>query len=291
MNRRLLAARQGGGARSLLLRPLRGRDRPRDDQGRRRGRRPNRQLVHRRPLALRPLHAAFRSGLRLVGHDRPRLASPLPRRSATSAPSSPSGPATATPTTGRAGSSSTTSPSSAGRYGERPATVERLRAEGFDVRCWGFGWPAGPDRARRDGPRVRGEPHQPEPLGGLLAAAGHPHPDRGRWFDGRRTEPRKSQIKGRTFEVPGSGGFLLTDRVPHLEDYLTPGREIGAFSSTDDLVDQVGWWLDHEQERAASGGSRISPRARRAHLRSSLRGDLRPHRTRRTTFSGRQRRT
>ena len=28
-------------------------------------------------------------------------------------------------------------------YGERPATVERLRAEGFDVRCWGFGWPEG----------------------------------------------------------------------------------------------------------------------------------------------------
>jgi spore maturation protein CgeB len=61
---------------------------------------------------------------------------------------------------------------------------------------------------------------------------------------------RKSQIKGRTFEVPGSGGFLLTDRVAYLEEYLTPGKEIGVFESPDDLADQVRWWLEHEDERA-----------------------------------------
>ena len=50
--------------------------------------------------------------------------------------------------------------------------------------------------------------------------------------------------------MPGSGGFLLTDRVPYLEDYLTPGEEIGVFDSADGLVDQVRWWLEHEEERA-----------------------------------------
>ena len=184
-----------------------------------------------------------------VTTDRDSL--PRYRRIGYSAPSSPSGPATATPTTGRAGSSSTTSPSSAGRYGERPATVERLRAEGFDVRCWGFGWPEG--RIEHDEMvRVFGASRINL---NLSAAYSPPRGIRTRIADlvRRQTqEPRKSQIKGRTFEVPGSGGFLLTDRVPHLEDFLTPGREIGAFSSTDDLVRQVGWWLDHEQERAGA---------------------------------------
>jgi spore maturation protein CgeB len=63
--------------------------------------------------------------------------------------------------------------------------------------------------------------------------------------------PRRSQIKGRTFEVPGSGGFLLTDYVPHLEKYLEPEREVGVFRSTDELVERVGWWLAHPEERAA----------------------------------------
>jgi spore maturation protein CgeB len=135
------------------------------------------------------------------------------------------------------------------RYGERPATVERLRAEGFDVRCWGFGWPEG--RIEHDEMvRVFGASRVNL---NLSAAFSPPRGIRTRIADlvRRQTqEPRKSQIKGRTFEVPGSGGFLLTDRVPHLKDYLTPGRDIGAFSSTDDLVRQVGWWLDQEQERA-----------------------------------------
>jgi spore maturation protein CgeB len=133
-------------------------------------------------------------------------------------------------------------------YGERPATVERLRAEGFDVSCWGFGWPEG--RIGHDEMvRVFGASR----INLNLSSAFDP-PERLpmrllRPLRGKKEE-RRSQIKGRTFEVPGSGGFLLTDRVAHLEDYLTPEREIGIFEDADDLVDQVGWWLGHEEERA-----------------------------------------
>jgi spore maturation protein CgeB len=133
-------------------------------------------------------------------------------------------------------------------YGERPATVEKLRAEGFDVRCWGFGWPEG--RIEQDEMvRIFGASR----INLNLSSAFDP-PERLpmrllRPFRGKR-EGRRSQIKGRTFEVPGSGGFLLTDHVAHLEDYLTPGEEIGTFEDADDLVAQVGWWLDHERERA-----------------------------------------
>jgi spore maturation protein CgeB len=134
-------------------------------------------------------------------------------------------------------------------YGDRPATVERLRAEGFDVRCWGFGWPEG--RIEHDEMvRVFGGSR----INLNLSAAFSPRGIRariGNVIRRERQEPRRSQIKGRTFEVPGSGGFLLTDRVPHLEDFLTSGKEIGTFEDTDDLVAKVRWWLEHEDERAA----------------------------------------
>jgi spore maturation protein CgeB len=134
-------------------------------------------------------------------------------------------------------------------YGERPAIVERLRAEGFDVRCWGFGWPEGRIE-HNEMVRVFGSSR----INLNLSSAFSPGrlPTRLiRRIRGTKEE-RKSQIKGRTFEVPGSGGFLLTDQVAYLEDYLTPGKEIGVFSSPDDLVGQVGWWLEHEDERASA---------------------------------------
>jgi spore maturation protein CgeB len=135
-------------------------------------------------------------------------------------------------------------------YGERPATVERLRAEGFDVRCWGFGWPQG--RIEHDEMvRVFGASRINLNLSAAFSPPKGIRPRIANLVRRQTHEPRKSQIKGRTFEVPGSGGFLLTDRVPYLEDYLVPGREVAVFESTDRLVDQVRFWLDHEEERAA----------------------------------------
>ena len=132
-------------------------------------------------------------------------------------------------------------------YGDRPATVERLRSEGIDVRCWGFGWPGG--RIEHDEMvRVFGASRINLNLSSAFTPGRLPARLLRRLTG--RTEERKSQIKGRTFEVPGSGGFLLTDHVAYLEDYLKPGEEIALFESSDDLMDQVSWWLDHEDERA-----------------------------------------
>jgi spore maturation protein CgeB len=135
-------------------------------------------------------------------------------------------------------------------YGDRPATVERLRAEDIDVRCWGFGWPGG--RIEHDEMvRVFGASRINLNLSSAFSPPGRLPMRLLRRFR-KSKEERKSQIKGRTFEVPGSGGFLLTDRVAYLEDYLAPGKEIGVFESPDDLADQVRWWLEHEDERAAA---------------------------------------
>ena len=140
-------------------------------------------------------------------------------------------------------------------HGDRREVVARLEAAGHSVECWGEGWPNG--RIDHDGMvRVFGSsavnlnlsnsssPHRtPRARAGALV--------RGRWGEVGRGRPRPSQIKGRTFEVPGSGGFLLTEKVPYLEDFFVPGREIGVFTDTHDLVAQVGHWLAHPDERAA----------------------------------------
>jgi spore maturation protein CgeB len=62
---------------------------------------------------------------------------------------------------------------------------------------------------------------------------------------------RQPQIKGRNFEVPGCGGFLLTERVAHLNRYFDSGREVGVYSGDDELVEQVAYWVANEDERVA----------------------------------------
>jgi spore maturation protein CgeB len=137
-------------------------------------------------------------------------------------------------------------------HGDRGAVVEELGRRGIEVRCWGNGWPAGRIE-HAEMVRVFGASR----INLNLSNAWTPQPTlrmqlgalaRGRRIDRR---PRASQIKGRTFEVPGSGGFLLTELVPHLEEYFEIGVEADAYSSTDELAERIAHWLDRPQERAA----------------------------------------
>jgi spore maturation protein CgeB len=137
-------------------------------------------------------------------------------------------------------------------HGGRGDVIRQLENAGHRVECWGFGWPNG----RVD----HSEMVKIFSSSRINLNLSNSSSDRwtarmrvGAIVRGRRpwSKRRRSQIKGRTFEVPGCGGFLLTERVPHLEDYLVPGQEVGVFDSTADLVDQVKYWLDHPDERAA----------------------------------------
>ena len=63
------------------------------------------------------------------------------------------------------------------------------------------------------------------------------------------SKPANQQIKGRNFEVPGCHGFLLTQPVPHLEDYFEIGNEVVVFHDAKDLLDKIRYYLAHEDER------------------------------------------
>lgn len=85
------------------------------------------------------------------------------------------------------------------------------------------------------------------------------------WFSGLRrplivpdeSEPAdmpdvqySDQIKGRNFEVPGCGGFLLTGMAENLGEYFEIGKEVVGFDDRHDLIEKVRYYLKHEDERA-----------------------------------------
>jgi len=59
----------------------------------------------------------------------------------------------------------------------------------------------------------------------------------------------QQQIKGRNFEVPGCGSFLLTNYVEGLEQYYDLENEIRCFSSLHNLRELILYYLRHEDER------------------------------------------
>jgi spore maturation protein CgeB len=135
-------------------------------------------------------------------------------------------------------------------HGNREEVVERLAAAGHAVECWGFGWPAG-KLGHDEMVRVFSTSRVNLNLSNSSTPPNTLRVRVGRLLGRGPKGPPPAQIKGRNFEVPGCGGFLLTERVPHLERYFELGREVAVYDGVDDLVEQVGWWLSHEDERAA----------------------------------------
>lgn len=135
-------------------------------------------------------------------------------------------------------------------HGNRRETIARLRKAGYGVECWGLGWPNG-----RIGHDQMVGIFSSSRINLNLSNSSDPNPKtlRGRVGKllGRSGPPRPPQIKGRNFEVPGCGGFLLTERVPHLERYFELGREVGVYDDEEDLFRQVSRWLEDEPARAA----------------------------------------
>lgn len=169
-------------------------------------------------------------------------------------------------------------------YGQRRQVIEQLRHAGIHVRTWGQGWDEG--RASQDemikifntsrinlnltasyGANSDDEPEassrKRHPFGQLFERIRLTTARKGCATGGGQSsttsEPTVSeltghsteQIKGRNFEVPGTGGFLLTQHAAHLEDYYEPGREVVSFHSTEEMIEKVRYYLTHDAERTA----------------------------------------
>lgn len=112
-------------------------------------------------------------------------------------------------------------------HGSRARTIQRLKARGIEVDCFGYGWPNGPvdiDTANRI---IRSS---------VISLN----------FANSRGE---NQIKARTFEVPGCGGFLMTESARSLENFYIPGKEIIVYDGLEDLEKNITYYLSNKDER------------------------------------------
>jgi len=153
-------------------------------------------------------------------------------------------------------------------YARRQRLIRELAASGIEVQCWGRGWSNGrlsfgdmmmmTARSRinlnfTDSSVVAGWKRLGKTLINRRADDSLQINSLGVIGDFARvisTHP-PPQIKGRNFEVPGAGGFLLTAPADNLGEYFIPGKEIVVFDSLDDLAAKARYYLDHPAERLA----------------------------------------
>ena len=72
-----------------------------------------------------------------------------------------------------------------------------------------------------------------------------------RWTGECNINKRKTQMKGRVFEVLFCGGFLLTEYFYGVEKLLEVGREIEVYSNKEELLKKVRYYLENESQREA----------------------------------------
>lgn len=114
-------------------------------------------------------------------------------------------------------------------HGNRAQLLQFLYQAGIPVSCWGQGWPNG-----RLSPEKMVEVfgHSRISLNLTNSSVGGPQ-----------------QIKGRNFEVPGCGGFLLTGQAENLAEYYVPDKEIVCFDTLGELCEKTRYYLQHDEER------------------------------------------
>ena len=58
-----------------------------------------------------------------------------------------------------------------------------------------------------------------------------------------------SQIKGRLFQLPAAKAFQITTPADDLERYFEPDKEIVVVNTTNDMIDKIRYYLEHDDER------------------------------------------
>ncbi|MBD2197806.1 MULTISPECIES: CgeB family protein [Calothrix] len=114
-------------------------------------------------------------------------------------------------------------------FGSRNKRIAQLQKSGIEVASFGYGWSSGSIPAEEI-PRIMRESVISLNFANSIG---------------------ENQIKARTFEVPGAGGFLLTEYAPGLEKYYNLGKEIEIFHNIPELIEKINYYLAHAEERDA----------------------------------------
>jgi spore maturation protein CgeB len=73
----------------------------------------------------------------------------------------------------------------------------------------------------------------------------------------------------RLFDLPANGVMQISDGGPYLDTFFEVGKEIESYKNTDELIDKIKYYLEHDAERqeiARNGYRRVELDYRMAHL-------------------------
>ncbi|HSZ58686.1 MAG TPA: glycosyltransferase [Tepidisphaeraceae bacterium] len=164
-------------------------------------------------------------------------------------------------------------------HGNRRAVIEALRGAGLNVATFGGGWDGGRisqeqmievfNSSRINLNLSNASMVPPTPARRVASAfLRHVPGAMAAWRRIRKRTPKgaganaslpvaspSDQIKGRNFEVPGCGGFLLTGLADNLTSYFEPGCEIACFGTLDELLATARRYLHDDEQRTRVAGA------------------------------------
>ena len=123
-----------------------------------------------------------------------------------------------------------------------------MAAAGVDLGIWGNGWQSCADPAIRK--CFRGGPLTGDDYAKGLSAA--------RIGLGLLSPLVPDKSTTRSVEIPACGTFLLAERTDEHQALLREGEEAAFFDGEDELLEKVGYYLEHgdERRRIADAGRR-----------------------------------
>jgi len=153
-------------------------------------------------------------------------------------------------------------------HGNRREIIEKIKKAGIDIKCWGKGWSAGrifQENMIKIFSQSKINLNLTKSSGGISLKSsasiffkkelnGSLRFVKPKYWLGNFQSllaKKREQIKGRNFEIPGSGGFLLTSDADNLTDYYQSGREIAIYKNINDMIDKIKYYLEHNEERKA----------------------------------------
>lgn len=152
-------------------------------------------------------------------------------------------------------------------HGDRKKVIKKIIKSGIDVKCWGEGWPAGHisqermlevfSQSKINLNLAKSSGIFWKEIASIFLSRKYDQSIRINnpeyWVDNFKSflGTFRTQLKGRTFEIAGCGGFELSGWTDNLDQYYKIGKEIVCFYNTRDLIKKIKYYLEHNKEREA----------------------------------------
>lgn len=124
--------------------------------------------------------------------------------------------------------------------------IKKLRANGINVKAFGYGWPDG-SVSHEDMIKIFNQTKINLNLSNTISwDLRYLLSTKRGLINSIRSKKNAEQLKGRVFEINGCGGFQLTYYIDGLELFYKLREEISVFSDIDDLIKKVFYYLERE---------------------------------------------